>query len=438
MSRHHAAFGLLLSLYLILGALYARLTPPWQAPDEPAHYNYIRQLAGGDWPVIEPGDYDQAYQSQVISSRFAPGYSVASFEYEDYQPPLYYLLLTPVYKLSGGQLVALRLSSVLLGAGVIGLAYAAVRRIYPTQSWLALSVAAVIAFVPQHVAMLGAVNNDSLAELLIVAMLYILAAAWPDRPTPLSTRRAWTLGLLLGAGLLTKVTVYLMVPVLALAVWQAEGWNWRGWLRRGGYIFGPALLLGGVWWWRNSLVYGGLDPLGIAAHDAVVTGQPTTTAWVQQFGWAATWRAFLTTTFHSFWGQFGWMGAPMPGWVYGLLGWLSVLAVVGVALLIWRPALAPAPSPPPHLRAILGALTTLNVALYLFYNVKFVQHQGRYLFPSLLPLALAASLGWAIWLRPLYRRQPGLAYLLPLGLAIGLAGLDVLALFRFILPQLAG
>ena len=70
--RRFAPLVVLLLVYLVVGGLYAVNTPDWQAPDEPAHYNYVRQLAGGKWPVIEPGDYDQAYQSEVISSRFDP------------------------------------------------------------------------------------------------------------------------------------------------------------------------------------------------------------------------------------------------------------------------------------------------------------------------------------------------------------------------------
>ena len=72
--RTHLPFWLLLLLYLLVGSLFAIYTPPWQAPDEPAHYNYIRQLAGGSLPVIAPGDYDQEYQGTVISSRFDPQY----------------------------------------------------------------------------------------------------------------------------------------------------------------------------------------------------------------------------------------------------------------------------------------------------------------------------------------------------------------------------
>ncbi|MEZ4646343.1 MAG: hypothetical protein R3E31_27065 [Chloroflexota bacterium] len=92
-------------------------TPAWQAPDEPAHYNYVRQLAMGHWPVMELGDYDEAYKNEVIGSGFAPQYDVSVITYEDWQPPLYYLLLTPVFWLTNGSMLALRLVSLLLGAG---------------------------------------------------------------------------------------------------------------------------------------------------------------------------------------------------------------------------------------------------------------------------------------------------------------------------------
>ena len=120
--RRYLPIALIILMYLVVGSLYAVLTPDWQAPDEPAHYNVIRQLAEGTFPVIEPADYNQDFQGEAISSGFDPTYDVPDryFSYEDWQPPLYYLLLVPVYKLFGGALEPLRLASLLMGAGVIG------------------------------------------------------------------------------------------------------------------------------------------------------------------------------------------------------------------------------------------------------------------------------------------------------------------------------
>ena len=278
--RQYVPIGLILIAFLIIGSLYALFTPDWQAPDEPAHYNYIRQLAGGRLPVIEQGDYDQAYQSLVISSQFDPQYSIESFEYEDYQPPLYYLLQTPIYLISGGSLNWMRLFSVILGAGVVLLTFLVVSALFPERTWLALLAAIFVAFLPQHVAMMAAVNNDALAELLIAGILLLLLYIILSTPTgsegevdSFSSSQRWKwllLGLLLGLGFLTKVTVYLLVPVIfVVQFWLYRG-RWQFLIRGLLLVFGPALVLGLIWWIRNILVS---TPWGIINSVLELTDQ---------------------------------------------------------------------------------------------------------------------------------------------------------------------
>ncbi|MGH2537260.1 MAG: DUF2142 domain-containing protein [Candidatus Promineifilaceae bacterium] len=444
MSRHWPLAAILV-VYLLVAGLYALLTPPWQTPDEPAHYNYIRQLAEGEWPVIRPGDYDQAYQQQVLDSEFDPRFSVASFEYEDYQPPLYYLLLTPLFRAAGGDLTALRLGSVVLGAGVVVFAYAIGRRLFAGRPWPAAGAAAFVAFLPQHVAMLAAVNNDSLAELLIAAILFLLARLLTDpRPDRPPARLHLLLGALLGLGFLTKATVYPLAAVVALALYYLG--RPRAQARAGLVVFGLAAALGALWWLRNVAVYQAPDLLGIGAHNAVVTGQPRTAEWLARLGPAGYLAAFGRTTFQSFWGQFGWMGVPMPAWVYAALLLFSVLTLAGLALRIGRPRTYRRPELDanpgrlpgrPALIIVLLATFLLSLLLYLGYNLTFVQHQGRYLFPALIPVALAVAAGWDRLLAPLALGRPGWYAFWAGGLALGLAGLDLLALYRFILPALS-
>ena len=95
-------------------------------------------------------------------------------------------------------------------------------------------------------------------------------------------------------------------------------------------------------------------------------------------------------------------------------------------------------SPIPNLQSLILITTFLvTVGLHVGYNLTFVQHQGRYLFPALIPITAALALGLDAWLRPLARHWPWLNTLLPLGLGAGLAGLALLALFRFIVPCLS-
>lgn len=78
--KRYTPFLVIWLLYLVIGTLFAIYTPPWQAPDEPAHYNYVRQLADGRWPAIEPGDYDQDLLSYLPKSGSNNGKFQASLE----------------------------------------------------------------------------------------------------------------------------------------------------------------------------------------------------------------------------------------------------------------------------------------------------------------------------------------------------------------------
>jgi hypothetical protein len=59
-----------------------------------------------------------------------------------------------------------------------------------------------------------------------------------------------------------------------------------------------------------------------------------------------------------------------------------------------RAADAPAIAYPAQAGRIIAAPVLLTVLAYGWYNVQFVQHQGRYLFTALIPIAIGFSLGW--------------------------------------------
>ena len=70
---------------------------------------------------------------------------------------------------------------------------------------------------------------------------------------------------------------------------------------------------------------------------------------------------------------------------------------------------------------IVSALLTLLT--YIYYNASFVQHQGRYLFTALLPIALAVAWGWDAGLQPRTARMLAAALVL-LGAALAVGGLN--------------
>ena len=434
-----------LLVYLLIGLQYAALTPAWQVPDEPAHYNYIRSIAGNRaLPVLESGDYNQTLLSQLTSENFPPEVSIEPLRYESWQPPLYYLLAAPIFLLFGGALLPLRLFSLALGAGVIIFAYLAAREL-TDDPWLPVIAAGFIAFIPQHVAMMAGVNNDSLSEFLIALGLWrILRANRLGFGSWDLGFWVWGLGFVIGLAFVTKANAYVLAPVAGvslLLVWRRSGPRMqpegaRALVRSALIIFVPALLIGSLWWGRNLYVYGWPDFMASIRHEAVVVGQPRTAEWISQFGAMEVARRFAQTTFQSFWGQFGWMGVVMDRRVYLLLMAFSAALTVGILLAVVRRPSSVIIRRDGTTLLLVSALLTL--ALYLYYNISFVQHQGRYLFPALIPMGLAAAVSlweWGRVIESVSRQKIG--WVIAGAALIGMAALDVFALYRFIIPALS-
>jgi 4-amino-4-deoxy-L-arabinose transferase-like glycosyltransferase len=459
--RLPAAKGLLaliVAVYCILGVAYATETPKWQVPDEPAHYNYIVYLAD-TWrfPVLQMGDYPHEYLEKIKAARFPPDMSIAPLRYEFHQPPLYYVLAAALYKGAGflgveGQFLALRLFSVALGCILLLVAYATLKEIFPDSEFLALTATALVGTVPMHIAMSAAINNDTLAELVLAVLVWLCIRGLKRG---LSWRHAVLLGLLLALALLTKTTIYLpsvLCIVLTLAV-RASFQGRRLPVQQLGVIFGLGML--SCWWFiRNALTYGNLDLFGWQRHDSIVSGQPTTTQWIGRYGLSKVIHDFFVTSFHSFWAQFGWMGVLVDSRIYLLLGIVSIALGLGFMLSVARVL-----RDPQRLTAVqywalalMLLIFVLVAAGHLWYNLKFVQHQGRYLFPALVPIGLAFALGLQEWasiaallgsrLRGLKRVSgslPSATKALAFSLFYaGFVALDLVCLYRFIVPYFRG
>ena len=486
-------------VYLLFGLAYAVKVPKWNAPDEPAQYNYVKQVATTlTLPVLQVGDYDAAYLARLTTAKFPDALPVDAIRYESHQPPLFYLLAAGIYKLAEGlpldaRVLALRAFSVVLGAILLALAYALVREALPASPLLALGTAAFVAGVPQHIATTAAVNNDTLAEVVLALVLLVSLGGLRHG---FSWRRCLALGLLLGLALLTKMTVYLTLGLALAALaarWhlahqvaagktgprpeplplgeggefvragQAAGGRSPAYVeprvgasvlpfspraRAGGsepadlpralpsitsepallwqllVVYGVALAASAWWFGRNALTYGGLDIFGLVRHDAVMLDQPRTVYNL------ATARYFLTTTFQSFWAQFGWMGVLVDRRIYLALAGLCALALLGFALYLWHLAKGKGDLDPVEKRslALFGLCWLLAVAALLYYNLTFLQAQGRYLFPALIAIGLFFVVG-LLELVPRALRVPAMA-----GLYLGLLALDYVCLVRFIAP----
>lgn len=438
--RHPRIWLLLVLLgYLWVAVNFARQTPPWQAPDEPAHYNYIADLATqGALPILRRADYNQKCMEFLVSNKFPPQVGIDCLRYEGYQPPLYYLVSALVYRLSNGSLLALRLFGIGLGIGIILLFYYNLNLVFPDKPLVVLGATAFAAFLPMHIAVTASVSNDAFAELLLVGQLALLLQ-WshtqflaPSADTPGSHRQLLLLGVVLGLGLLTKVYAYLFIPLTFLAVvvtiWR-QNWRWaKLWagIRLSLWVLAPAFLLGLPWWVRNLQLYGGFDFLGLAWHDEVVVGQPRTSDWINTHGFMSYSERVFRFTFQSFWGVFGWMGVFMDERIYtAMLIFTGVLFLGLLWTLIRLISGKPDTDIDDYQRWVLfffGLIIVAVAAGYIWYNTKFVQHQGRYFFWGLLPISTFVALGWREVMRPLQGLITGFLALV-LAVALTAAGM---------------
>lgn len=436
--------------------MYAVRTPRWEAPDEPAHFNYVRVLAEtGTFPILQQGDYDQAYLEKIKSEKFPPELPVDSIRYEAHQPPLYYLLAAPVYlgaqALHVDVVLALRLLNVLLGLLGSLVAFRIFRFAFPGNPLLQLVGVAIIATLPMHIAMSAAINNDTLAEVVVAAILLLAILRLHGKVG--RTRFVVLAGVGYGIALLTKTTIYssaLLVlagevgyqRILAAregssAVRLATLKPQVPALREAGETLVPlfviSLVLAGAWFVRNALTYGVSDLFGWQRHDLVVAGQTTTAQWIATNGLRNTLIDLFAISFKSFWAQFGWMGVLVNDRIYVMLFVLTAAASLGALIFLvrlWREQ----QSFSSELRQtwlLLGLLLVLVIAADAYYNVKFFQPQGRYLFYGLIPIA-------ALWAAGLYELLNAKYVRIVFALMyVGLLGLDYIALAWFIVPQLA-
>lgn len=405
------ALVIILLAYLVLGISYILATPPLESSDEYKHYPVVQYIQTQHaLPVLEPKN---------------PGLWLQ----EGAQPPLYYLLMAGVtswidtgdlpdvhhknlYAFIGnpgqirnknliihdpvreqfpwqGTILAvnlIRLASVGLGLGTIWLTFRLGRLLFSPQ--IGLLAAALTAFNPMFLFVSAAVNNDSLSILLGHWGLYLLVKLWRDRPDPwIEWRRYVGLGLVLGLGILTKLSLGGLLGLTGLALaWQA--WRHREWRRLfgGGVMVLVVATAVSIWWFlRNWQVYG--DLTGLNAFIAVQGTRKTPLAlsgWISEFG----------TFYRSFWGLFGGVNVAAPQIFYTIANLLAAVATAGLIYWLWQNR-RKWPAGLKLLAAWIGVLLVLLIR----WNLISPAFQGRLVFPAL----GAVNLLWAVGLLALKR-----------------------------------
>jgi len=274
------------------------------------------------------------------------------------------------------------------------------------------------AFIPQVTFLGGYVNDDSFGLAAGAAVLYASGLLLRDG---LRRGTALAVGASLGCLALSKENYYAVILVFALCAALRLRREWRRRTARrfiGLLTLGTALgaLLSGWWFVRNALLYS--DALGLTAtgramdaispgysiHHSLAAQHYTILDLLRRTLW-------VRMSFRSFWGYFGNMGIALPDNIYV---YITLCAVIGLAgtihsglthLIVRRYSVHIEPWRTQLWGAFIGLVVVMLLLSLWSSWVKDYQPQGRYLFPSLVPVALLLAIGLHGWSRNrLYRR----------------------------------
>ena len=443
-----------------MALLFSLVTPLGEAPDEADHYAYVVFIgAQGGLPVgpaVTQGKHPPLYHGlgaaltawTGLDFDFLRANPDAQHGPDAIYPNHFIHTRLEDFPWQGGALAMhlLRFFSALLSTVTVWGVFALARTLAPGRPVLALAAAGFVGFLPGFLFSSGAVSNDNLAATLgtlsLLLALCIAARGW-------TRRRGLALGVLLGLGLLSKVSLLALWPVAALAVVLAPGWrSWTARLAAAGLSLAPAVPLAAPWLLRNWLLY----------HDLLGWPLVRATVDVRQGPVDFSVLVWLASgLFKTFWGKFGAAGQiEYPAWVYALLLLVSLAALAGLALYGFRkpgqlsgkhdlsqttPSRRrrdlrfepPASVPPDSSGAVrLAALLALSVILSLVTLAQYTglalgTDQARLLWPVIAPLAIGFVAGlhelarrfWPTG-RPSWMLIPAATLLLALAAALGL------------------
>jgi 4-amino-4-deoxy-L-arabinose transferase-like glycosyltransferase len=419
-------------------AVWALITPNYQAPDEEAHVGYVVELAEHGKPPRDdsPNPFFTSEMNALAAGMNT--YDMLQFAYATRPPwtdarvkgydalvaqgqqrgngggsstasvhgPVYYAVPAAAYRIFYGssfldRLLVMRLASALLAALTVGFVFATVRELAPGRPWAAVAAALLAAFQPVFGFIEGAVNADVGVNLAGAVLTFLLIRAF---------RRGLTLWLAVAIpaafilGTLAKATMLAYVPVLGFAVlvllWRRAG-RWREWLAMAATAAVPA----GIWaalapvWHHTFVPVPGGGGGGGLAGQAPTIGAKLSYIWqvflpplpFMHHDFAAGQHPIWDIYVVRMWGGFGWLDVYLPHVLFVAIA-VAMCLIAALALRgLWlERELVRRRIPETLLLAgsLLCVLGFTHAAFAKFNPAAAIQEQGRYAFPAISALAI--------------------------------------------------
>jgi 4-amino-4-deoxy-L-arabinose transferase-like glycosyltransferase len=421
---------IIVSLFVILGIIYTLATPVLEASDEFKHYPYVQYVqTHRELPVLDP----EVCRESVDACPWLQ---------DGGQPPAYYAVMAAAtswidtadlsellwrnkhafigdpgqicnknlmihqpgqerFPWTGSVLAIhlIRLLTLAFGAGTVILTYHLSRNLFPGRPALALGATASTALNPMFLFVSSSVNNDAMAA-FVGNLGLLMIVRIPNRRSQ-SSNAGWSrglvlLGVVIGLGVLTKLSLLAMVP-LALLVVGVCTWRENARLsvpRRLLLVVGdwamvslPVLAISAWWFLRNWRLYG--DPTALNAFIAIQgrrPSSPTLADWLGEFG-----------TFRwTYWGLFGAVNVMAPRIVYWFFDLLSLAGLIG--FVVWGIRRARSQMTLRDFRVLIPALwAALLFISVLRWTWVYYSFQGRLVFPGIAGISVLMMWGLRQW-----------------------------------------
>lgn len=443
LSRVRAAA--IIVLFLVFGAAWSLVVPPFETPDEPFHYGFARHIAQGNGLPVQSSEETGPWAqegSQAPLYYLLTGWLTRWIDQDDFAniavrnpranigDPLdpgnkNFMLYSGRQPPLAGSNLALHVGrwfSLLLGAITLACVYLTAelmqvgrRRPYG----FALLATCLVAVIPQFLFISASFTNDTLVMAASAAAIYWLARLLV-RPANLPVRPwEWiVLGVLLGVAALSKLQGLGLIPATGIVV-LFLAWRRRSWriIAEAVLLVGlPAVTLAGWWYVRNIQLYGDWSGLG---HLTSING-----ARARPLDWEDFWPEFRGLRY-SFWGLFGWFNILLPDWFYTLADVLTLAGMVGlVGALVRLARRSPRPlldQPAIRVTGLLVLWAVLTFLLLIYWITQATGSQGRLIFPGIIAYGLLLTMGIDFWLQLLPRLARQVAWTALLLAMLGMA-----------------
>jgi len=363
--------------FIVRGIFYSAIFPIWEGYDEPFHFAFIQYLVtrealplpttpvsrevqaslhvlplpgtllrhGYPAPMITHDEFWRLddRQREQLEQRFRNIPEEWTKEpatepirnYEAQQPPLYYALFSVILRCIGvldlaSRILLLRVFGVIVASVSIPFGYLAATKVLRNET-SSLGIVTLAAVMPEMMVNISRIANESVSITLYTVLVYVALKIvdGPEHFCHLSL-----VGLLLGLGLLSKAYFLTALPALVVVL-VCCFWRWpQHWTRlafHSGLMMVIGAVMAGWWYWRAHRLMGSWSGLYSEAAVRRISNWE-----MLQHVLHVNWLSALISVLLSHIWYGGWSFLRVSNFVYVAFGAVVLLAVCGVAVLLFK------------------------------------------------------------------------------------------------------